>query len=212
MKKILNALCYFIKHLLLVTAIVGSFYVIFYMFERLGKNLTESVEFFAPFGLLLLLFVINMSLNQKKVIRNAFYNATCCVVLGFITFACYRAVFDVNMLAAYKMGYNINFNYFADLIRPIEVMLYGLIIANIFLMFGKDIKESKPSVITPTVLFNEDAEPDIKVRFKSNRNNQYRGLSLDEEKEEPKEKVVKKKSTTTKNKPKTPKAKKITKV
>ena len=33
-----------------------------------------------------------------------------------------------------KLGYNINFNYFADVIAPMKAMLYLLIVANIILI------------------------------------------------------------------------------
>lgn len=207
MRKFLNGLCYLVKHILYITATLGSFYIILFMFKRLDKSLIESLAFFTPFILLLLMFVINIVLGQKVVIRNLFYNFTCCLVLGFITFACYRAIFDTNMLATYKLGYEINFNYFADLIRPIEVMLYGLVVANFLLIFSK---EKKREVIREEISVNNkktdrDEEEDIRVevRFRNNENNQVRALTLP--KEEVEVEKPKKKTTTTKPKKKTKK-------
>ena len=50
---------------------------------------------------------------------------------------------DKNMFLWYKYGYNINFNYFADQVAPIKVMLYGLSLSSILLMIKGKLEESK---------------------------------------------------------------------
>ena len=56
------------------------------------------------------------------------------------------------MIVLVRMGYDINFNYFADIIAPMRVLLYSLSAANILLMltgmdleafFSKDVKKNK---------------------------------------------------------------------
>ena len=51
-----------------------------------------------------------------------------------LLFAIYRTFTDRNMVVMIRLGYDINFNYFADMIAPMHVMLYCLSISNILLM------------------------------------------------------------------------------
>ena len=58
-----------------------------------------------------------------------------------LIFCGYRAMNDEYMLLYIRLGdYHINFNYYADIIAPMKVMLYLLSISNVILMFtGKDL-------------------------------------------------------------------------
>lgn len=146
MKKIINVSLIFIKFLFLLTSFVLTFNIVLRMYERLGKNYIESIPVFIPYIILFFLFSINFILRQKRVNNSMFYNITCCLVFAMLIFCGYRAMTDKYMLLYIRLGdYHINFNYYADIIAPMKVMLYLLSVSNILLMFiGKnDIKENE---------------------------------------------------------------------
>lgn len=136
MDKILNIFLLILKMLLLLTCFVFTFFIIINMYKRLEKDMIDAFINFVPFFLLFLLFSINLILRQKSVMQCTFYNITCCLVLTMVLFTVYRTLFDSNMVAFIRLGYNINFNYFADMIAPIKAMLYILCVVNILLMFN----------------------------------------------------------------------------
>ena len=134
MIKMINGLFGILKMILLLVCFVLTFYIIVNMYNRLEKNLVDSIGNFIPFVLLFIAFAVNFVLKQKAVNQNLFYNITCCLVFGMILFAIYRTFNDRNMVVMIRMGYNMNFNYFADVLAPIRVMLYGLFASNVLLM------------------------------------------------------------------------------
>ncbi len=134
MIKMINGLFGILKMILLLVCFVLTFYIIVNMYNRLEKNLVDSIGNFIPFVLLFIAFAVNFVLKQKAVNQNMFYNITCCLVFGMILFAIYRTFNDRNMVVMIRMGYNMNFNYFADVLAPIRVMLYGLFASNVLLM------------------------------------------------------------------------------
>lgn len=141
MKKILNTFFCFFKFILLILSFGISLYIILSMYKRIEKNIIESLPIFIPYIILLLLFFINITLNQKTVNHNIFYNLTCCFVFGCIGIVGVRAILDDNMLLNEIMGYNINFSYFSDFISFMKIMIYGLIISNICFMTHEKDKE-----------------------------------------------------------------------
>jgi len=106
------------------------------MYDRLGKNIAGSIYNFIPFVLLFILFSVNFVLRQKVVNECTFYNITCCLVLVMLLFAIYRTFNDRNMIMVIRLGYDINFNYFSDIIAPMKFMLYGLSASNILLILS----------------------------------------------------------------------------
>lgn len=134
MIKIVNTVFSFLKVLLLLVSFVFSFYIIINMYRRLEKNMMDAIFNFIPFVLLFILFAINLIFRQKSVNQCFFYNITCCLVFGMLLFAVYRTFFDRNMVVMLRLGYDINFNYFADIIAPMKAMLYILSVSNILLM------------------------------------------------------------------------------
>ena len=142
MKKIFNYMFYGLKFLFLIASFAICLFIMMRMNMRLDKSFTTIIPELIPFLILLVIFIINIILNQKEVTDNLFYNITCCLVLATILFVGYRAIFDKNMVLNEKYGYGIDFNYFDNFISYIKIMLYGLVIANIFFMF-KDREESK---------------------------------------------------------------------
>lgn len=141
MIKVFNKIFYVLKLLLLVLSFVSCLYIIVYMNKRLEKSLMQTIYVFVPYIIIFVLFCVNMIGRQKSVNDNIFYNITCCLVFGLIIFVGYRAIFDVNMVANIKLGYNINFNYYADMVSPINIMLFALSISNVLLMFYRGPKK-----------------------------------------------------------------------
>ena len=137
MIKAINLLLNIVKIIMLLVCFVGSFYIIITMYRRLDKNLFDSIKNFIPFVFLFIMFSINFILKQKAVTQNIFYNLTCFLGLSVILFAIYRTLCDKNMIVMLRMGYNINFNYFADMIAPMKVILYGLSVSNILLILSE---------------------------------------------------------------------------
>lgn len=134
MIKIINIMLSFLKVILLLVCFVFSFYIIINMYNRLEKNLMDSIYNFIPFFLLFILFSINFILKQKTVNSCLFYNLICCFVFALILLVVYRTFNDSNMIVMLRLGYNINFNYFADMIAPIRAMLYILCVCNVLLI------------------------------------------------------------------------------
>lgn len=148
MTKILNKLIYILKNILLPLTFIATIYITVFMFKRLekdifGANLFEFLKVVIPFIILLILILVNSFLNIKAVKDNIFYNITSFIVLITISIFCYRALLDQNMFLWHKYGYNINFNYFSDQIASIQVMLYGLSLANILLIIKDKLSVDK---------------------------------------------------------------------
>lgn len=153
MIKIVNTFFSFLKIILLLASFVFSFFIIVNMYRRLEKNMVEAIFNFVPFILLFILFAINIIFKQKSVNNCFFYNITCCLVFGMVLFAVYRTFFDRNMVVMIRLGYDINFNYFADVIAPMRAMLYILSVSNILLMFEDfQWKRKKQEVVVATDL------------------------------------------------------------
>lgn len=123
-----------LKVFLLLVCFMITLYIIMNMYHRLDKNMLESIPTMLPFVILLFLFIINFLFRQRIVNSCFFYNISCCLTFAVILYAAYRSVFDETMVMMLKLGYNINFNYFADVIAPMKAMLYLLIVANIILI------------------------------------------------------------------------------
>ena len=160
MTKVINAIFSFLKVILLLVCFVFTFFIIVNMYRRLEKNMMDAITNFIPFILLFILFAINMIFRQKSVNNCFFYNITCCLVFSMILFAVYRTFFDRNMVVMIRLGYDINFNYFADIIAPMRAMLYILCVCNILLMieginFSKIFKKNSNS-LKKSQSINED--------------------------------------------------------
>lgn len=147
MDKIVNGCLNVLKMFLLLVCFVLTFFIIINMYRRLEKNLIDSISNFIPFFLLFILFSINFIFKQKNVSNCLFYNVTCCLVFIMLLFSIYRTLADKNMIINIRNGYDINFNYFADIIAPMKFMLYGLSVSNILLIIsGLDFKLEKNKV------------------------------------------------------------------
>ena len=148
MKKIFNYMFYGLKFLFLIGAFGLTLFIMIRMNVRLEKSMSTVIPVLIPFILLLIIFIINIAFKQKSVTNNLFYNITCCLVFATILFVCYRAMFDTNLVLSEKYGYGIDFNFFDNFIAYINIMLYGLFIADIFFMFrekDENVDKSKKS-------------------------------------------------------------------
>lgn len=136
MIKILNTFFSFLKFILLILSFGCSFFIILSMYNRVGKSMTSSISIFLPYVILLVFYTINFSYHHKSVTKNIFYNITSCFVFLVISFVCFRTLFDKGMILNELMGYGINFSYFSDFIPFMQVLIYGLCLANLFLILG----------------------------------------------------------------------------
>lgn len=158
MKKMINILFYVLKFILLIAAFALTLYIILAMYQRLDKSMIDSVSIFLPFGAILIMFLINLCLKNKGVVNSLFYNLTSCIVFSTIIVVSCRAIFDKNMVLNQIMGYNIDFTYFNDFIPFMNLMLYGLVISNLFLIFGVE-KEKNSNNVSSKVIDNEMEKP-----------------------------------------------------
>lgn len=154
MRKIFNGLFYVLKFLLFLGAFGLSLFIMFRMYTRLEKSMTELIKIFIPYVILLIMFFINIFAKQKGVGKNLFYNLTCCIVFITIIVIGYRSIFDNNMILKIKSGYDINFHYYSDALTFINVMLYGLSFSNLFFMFS-------PKENNKTTIIQEKPIPEI---------------------------------------------------
>lgn len=146
MRQIFNGLFSFLKLLLFFSALSLSLFIIVQMYQRLGKNIMDSMKVFIPYLLIFSLFIVNIFAKQISVTRNIFYNITCCLVFATVVVVALRAILDDNMVLKAQLGRNINFNFFDYFIPFMKTMLYGLSISNIFLMFSSKSKIKKEKV------------------------------------------------------------------
>ena len=165
MKKLINSLFGFFKYVLLVIAFGLTLFIILGMYTRLNKSLTESITLFLPYGILLLLFIVNICLKRKGVVQNIFFNITCNLVFATNIVVCLRAIYDKNLLfnGIQKMG--IDFNYFNDYLSFNKIMLYGLIIADIIFMLIPD-EEEKP--IAKKIVSSDNTNLKVDTKSKNN--------------------------------------------
>ncbi len=156
MKNIVNKIFYVLKFILLIASFALSLLIIVKMYERLGKSLKESLSFFFPFLAIFIVFAINMVVDQKSVKDNIFFNVTCCLVLLVISYIGYRTIFDKNMIINNYMGYGMSFNYYSEAVPSIKMLLYGLVITDIFLMFVKEDKKIIKEESTSEILLEKE--------------------------------------------------------
>lgn len=139
----MNYLLIGLKFLLLLIAFGLSFYIVLSMYSRVDKGIMEAIPIFLPYILLIILFSINISLKQKSVNNNLFYNLTCCLVFFCICLVSLRAILDQNMVLNEIMGYNINFSYYGDFIVFMKLMMYGLLLSDIIFIFTNKKEKQK---------------------------------------------------------------------
>ena len=81
MKEILSKLFGFLKFILLIIAFGLVFYGIMATYARLQKPLTEAVNVFLPFVLVLIVFFVNMIMGGKYSRSRLLFNFVSCFSL-----------------------------------------------------------------------------------------------------------------------------------
>ncbi len=137
MKEIFNSLFYILKLILLVASFGLTLFILNKMSIRLENGITTVIKQLIPYGVLLIIFIINIIFRQHNIIHNVFYNLTCTLVLATISCVCLRSILDTNLILNEKYGYGIDFNFFDNFIPYVNIMLYGLALSNILFMFNK---------------------------------------------------------------------------
>lgn len=135
MIRVFNKFLSFLKYVLLLVCIGLTLYITLKLNLRLGKSLTSSIPTFIPYGALLLLFILNYSIERTSISKNIYFNLTCCLVFTSNIVVCLRAIFDTNMVFNGIQKLGVNFNFFNDYLSFNKIMLYGLILSDIIFMF-----------------------------------------------------------------------------
>lgn len=141
MKDILNRIFSILKYILFFGALGLSLYITLFMYKRIDKSITESLLTFLPYLILFGLFIVNIIIKHKQVINNLFYNITCSLVFLVTIMIDLRAILDTNMVLNEIMGYKINFNFYSDYIPFMTIMMWGLIVSNVFFILSKSNKK-----------------------------------------------------------------------
>ena len=157
MEKILSKLFNFFKYILLVVSFGLVFYELMVTLGRLEKPVTDGIEFFVPFAILLVLFLVNLFVKSKYISNNLLFNFVCCMVFIAIIIICLRAKFDTGMILYYK--YNIKFNpaYFSDNLSLIKTMLYMLCAVNGLLLVCHFVDADDRTASSRTLSRGDDA-------------------------------------------------------
>lgn len=142
MKDVLNKIFCFLKYILLIVAFGLVFYGIMATYSRLDKSLAEATGVFIPFAFVLILFIVNIIVNNSAN-KNLLFNFVSCVVFTEAIVVSLRAMFDKNMMLFYKYGINFNSAFFADNLSAIQFMLYVIGISNILLIVGDFFEKSE---------------------------------------------------------------------
>ena len=136
MFNVINKVLFYTKIVLLLVAFSFVLYISFMRMDFLSSNILSVIPFFIPFFLLLVLFVIGFAFNKGN--SNFYYNLVCVLALSAIIIISLRTMFDKNII---QYGTNINFNFFNNQEVKIKLLLYLMIICNLFIVF-KDRKMS----------------------------------------------------------------------
>lgn len=142
MKDVLCKLFGFLKYILLIIAFGLVFYCIMVTYSRLNKPLTDAINVFLPFVLVLIVFVATLVMRCKSVGNNLLFNFVAVFAFVITIIVCLRSIFDTNMLLFYKYGINFNPSFFADNLSAVKAMLYMIFGANVLLII-RDLVEGK---------------------------------------------------------------------
>lgn len=114
MMRVLCKIFSFLKYILLIVSFGLVFYGIINTYGRLEKPLTEAISIFVPFGVVLLLFLINLFTRSKYTSTSLLFNFVSAFVFVVIIIICLRSMFDTNMILFHRYGIDYNPSFFAD--------------------------------------------------------------------------------------------------
>lgn len=144
MRELLSKIFSFLKYILLIAAFGLVFYGIINTYGRLEKPLTDAINIFIPFGLVLIVFLINMFVKSKNISNNLLFNFVSVLVFVVTIIICLRSMFDTNMILFHRYGIDYNPSFFSDNLSAICAMMYMIFGANVILlicdMIGKEKK------------------------------------------------------------------------
>lgn len=182
MKDILCKLFGFFKYILFIVAFGLVFYGIMVTYGRLEKPLTDAVDVFIPFGVVLVLFIITLIVKSKYVGSNLLFNFVAVLVFILTIVICLRSMCDTNMILYHRYGIKFNPAYFSDNLSAIQSMLYMLAGANALLIICDFVNKKKKNN-----LVSEVTTKSVRVEEED--------VSLDKDTEKEKEKSNEKKET-----------------
>ena len=133
MIKTISKLLFYLKIFLLLTAFSLVLYISFMKMDFMSSNVLAILPFFIPFLLLLILSVIGFAFNKGN--SNLLYNLSCVLSFLAIIIISLRSLIDKNII---QYGTSINYNFFTSQEVRIKLLLYLMIIVNIFLVFKKN--------------------------------------------------------------------------
>ena len=147
MRELLCKIFSFLKYILLIVSFGLVFYGIINTYGRLEKPLTEAISIFVPFGVVLLLFLINLFTRSKYTSTSLLFNFVSVFAFVVIIIICLRSMFDTNMILFHRYGIDYNPSFFADNLSVICAMLYMIGASNVILLIcdilDKDKKNKK---------------------------------------------------------------------
>ncbi len=154
MRELLCKIFSFLKYILLIVSFGLVFYGIINTYGRLEKPLTEAISIFVPFGVVLLLFLINLFTRSKYTSTSLLFNFVSVFAFVVIIIICLRSMFDTNMILFHRYGIDYNPSFFADNLSVICAMLYMIGASNVILLIcdilDKDKKNKKHKNTTKT--------------------------------------------------------------
>lgn len=154
MRELLCKIFSFLKYILLIVSFGLVFYGIINTYGRLEKPLTEAISIFVPFGVVLLLFLINLFTRSKYTSTSLLFNFVSVFAFVVIIIICLRSMFDTNMILFHRYGIDYNPSFFADNLSVICAMLYMIGASNFILLIcdilDKDKKNKKHKNTTKT--------------------------------------------------------------
>ena len=134
MRELLCKIFSFLKYILLIVSFGLVFYGIINTYGRLEKPLTEAISIFVPFGVVLLLFLINLFTRSKYTSTSLLFNFVSVFAFVVIIIICLRSMFDTNMILFHRYGIDYNPSFFADNLSVICAMLYMIGASNVILL------------------------------------------------------------------------------
>ena len=119
------------------------FYSIMKTYGRLEKPLSEAINVFIPFGLVLITFLISLVTRAKYVSKSLLFNFVSVLFFIVVIIVCLRAMFDNNMVLFYRYGIDYNPAFLSDNLAGFMAILYMIFGANVILLLCSLIDRNK---------------------------------------------------------------------
>lgn len=143
MRDVLGKILSFLKYILFIIAFGLVFYSIMKTYGRLEKPLSEAINVFIPFGLVLITFLISLVTRAKYVSKSLLFNFVSVLFFIVVIIVCLRAMFDNNMVLFYRYGIDYNPAFLSDNLAGFMAILYMIFGANVILLLCSLIDRNK---------------------------------------------------------------------